>query len=993
MWMNRSLFPSPIVMRNWMTLILLAGCLPSVLVALQPGRPLDQYQLQNWQIRDGIPGDTVSGVAQDHDGFLWIGTSEGLVRFDGQRMIVFNRENVPSMKSAATGLPVVDRQGVVWFPTRRGLGRVVKGNVEFWTTAQGLSDDAVRVLRLDRKGVLWVGTHLGVDRIENGKVTPVRGLPKDDVQSLEICADGSLWVGTNTSLIHLQNGSVATFTAKDGLAGTVIYALREDRNGDLWIGSDKGMTLLHNGTFRRIKELPETYQRHVFEDRAGAIWVSTDDGLYRGEKGTWQRLGPEQGLGDKRIRSTFEDREGNLWVGTFAAGMTALKDSRFENYSKSQGLIDDSVWTVFVDSKQRVWAGTNDGVSILSDGRIQSIHLKDGLSNERIGSLAEGPDGAIWIGTAKGLNRWDNGRIRAFSVKDGLPHENILSLFRDHAGVLWAGTVAGLVRWDGKQFSTLTVKDGMPGNLVRSITEDQSGTLWLGTGHGVSAFRDGHFTNYNTSNGLPQSAVMAVHPDRYGSVWVSTVGGGLSRLRNGKVFTFTPAHGVPAQTPYQIVEDPSGALWMSHGRGVYRADRASLDAVAEGRAPSAQIEQYGMAEGMKASGCNGGSQPAAWAAPDGRVWLATSSGIAAIRRGSPDFGPAPRVFLESMSAAGQPVNPVPDLRLAPMNKKVSFRFTAPTIRGQSRLNFQYRLVGQDANWTDAGDRREAFFTNLAPGSYQFEVRARLGDLPWGPTADPVSFELEPWFYQAWWFYALCSIALAGLLWTAHRVRLRVVREKYESVLSERERISRELHDSLMQGFIGAALQVQGAIRMIRTSPETAADRLKRAHTLMNASIREARDAVTDLRTPATGTALREGLERCAREVCDGNAVQVTVSQQGNLDPCPESVRWAILRIGREAIANAIRHGKPTEVQVRILSEGERLRLEIEDNGCGFTLDEARGSSEGHWGLAGMRERASQLSGSLDVESTPGQGTRVVALLPLLPQSLSATSGS
>ena len=952
------------------------------LPALEPGRPLDQYQLQSWSVREGMPSDFVSGVAEDSAGFWWIGTIEGLVRFDGQRMVIYNRENVPQLRSPASGQPVVDRNGVIWFATRRGLGRIADGKWEVWGQSKGLSDEAVRSIRLDQQGVLWIGTHMGVDRLENGQIRHVPGVPKDDVQSLEVDPDGTVWVGTNSGLVRIKDGAAVRYTAANGLPGTLVYALRRDSNGNLWVGADKGLALYRDGVLERVKQIPETFQRHIFEDRNKDLWFSTDEGLYRLRSGSWSRLGPEHGLGDKRIRSTFEDREGNLWIGTFAGGMSVLKDSLFETYSKAQGLIDDSVWAVFEDSRGRVWAGTNDGVSYLDRGQIHSLHRRDGLSNERIGALGESADGAIWIDTAKGLNRWDNGRIRVFTKQDGLPDDNILTLFRDRAGQLWAGTVAGAARFDGRRFLPLTTADGLAGNLVRSISEDAQGTLWFGTGRGVSAYRDGKFTNYSTKSGFPQDAVMAVLVSPEGSVWVSTVAGGLSRLRDGKVFNYGPPQGVPAQTPYQIVIDPAGALWMSNSRGIYRADRDSLNAVAEGRAAKVAVQQFGMAEGMRPGGCNGGSQPAAWAGKDGRVWMATPNGIAAIGQRQSQPLLAPRSLIEGMSAGGQPVALTSQLALPPTNTKVSFSYTAPVLRGQPKLAFQYRLTGQDADWTDAGDRREAFYTNLSPGDYRFQVRARIGELPWGPPTEALGFTLKPWFYQSTWFYAICAFLLAGSLFAAHRVRLQVLQRRYESVLAERERISRELHDSLMQGFIGASLQVQAATRLLPTSPAVAAERLKRAHSLMNESIREARDAVTDLRTPGSGVALVEGLQRIAQEIAQSGAARIVVQQEGDLAPCPDSVRWAILRIGREAMANAVRHANPNEVRVILRCENRQLQMEIQDDGCGFAPHQARGAAEGHWGLAGMRERAAQCRGALDIESTPGSGTRLVATIPL-----------
>jgi signal transduction histidine kinase/ligand-binding sensor domain-containing protein len=825
-----------------------------------------------------------------------------------------------------------------------------------------LNGSSVETVELDHQGNLWIGSGGGLERFAGGTLAPVLPLPgKRQVTALHRDAGSGMWVGTDTGILHL---------AGDGS----LVALRANRPG---------------GETERVDSL--------FEDRERVLWIATERGMFRLEGDQLQSFSALSPLAANRVLAMYEDREGDLWLGTDSAGLHLLRDQKFTTYSTSDGLSGNFVRCVLETANGDVWIGTDgEGLNRRTSTGFAHLSTTAGLSSNVILSLADGGNGDLWVGTPNGLNLLHQGRVQRFTSADGLPDDFIRSLYTDRDGSLWVGTRHGLAHLAGGKFSSFSSMDGLGSDFIGAIL--RSGPLWIGTSAGLSRQHGDSFTNYTVAQGLSNNTVTAIARDSRGTLWLGTNGGGLNRLQpaamNGAnqeaIRAFRSSSlGLP-DTIYGMLEDAAGRLWLASKTGIFRVSIAQLNAYAAGTAQSIAVAAYGTADGMNIRECSGDGHPAAWKLADGSLWFATLDGVSFIDPAHmPENHVPPPVVIEKILVDDHVRSFAGALTIRPGANRLEFQYAGLSFVAPQKVQYRYQLQGFDRGWIEAGGRRAAFYTNLPPGNYRFEVMAANNDGVWNTAGAAVGLRLLPHYYQTWWFYSALALALMLLSYLVYRWRVLQVEAQWGAVLRERGRIAREIHDTLAQGFVGVSVQLELVARLLAGSREAAPkpglepvfEQLDQARALVRASLADARTSIWDLRSePAGAEDLPARLGRSCTRIAGGSPAKVYLQVKGTYRPVERRIEEELLRIGQEAVSNAVRHANATRIDVQLIYQSSAVALRVEDDGRGF--QPGLNGAQGHYGIRGMQERASEINAALVLESAPGEGTRLSIEAPL-----------
>jgi ligand-binding sensor domain-containing protein/two-component sensor histidine kinase len=966
--------------------------LPAMAWALDPRTPITQYHVSTWSTPQGLPDSFIQAIAQTSDGYLWLGTQEGLVRFDGIRFAHFDTKNTPLLKHNSIVALRAARDGVLWIGSSGGGVTWHDGRrfVKSFTTANGLPNNYIREVYEEPSGDVLLTAHEGgLARYARGGFSTLRkaqGLATESLRTMLMDRMGRLWIGADEEgLYRLAAGKLEYLGSPPGPGNNQIRVLFEDRAGRVWVGTrNGGLHVYQDGRYRsftRRDGLPSNAIRAMLEDRDGNLWIGTESGgLARYRDGVFATLGTRDGLPHNFVRSLHEDRDGNLWVGT-RGGLCRLRDRRVTTLTTSDGLAHDLVRTLHQDTKERLWIGTALGLNSVRHNAISLAKLSGDAAKDNMRSIAQGGEGRLWFGEERGLYLWNEGKVRRFGSGDGLPEVLVRAMLEDREGVLWAGTSVGLYRMPpGERFSRVPTPLGNEDDEIRALSQDRQGAIWLGASEGLFRFDGGNWRRFTSADGLANNFVTCFGHGNDGALWIGTRGG-LSRYYQGKFTTFTRRDGLLSDNIYGAVEDDFGHLWLSSLRGVSRLDRQELLDFAAAKVRELHPVSFDTSDGMKSSECTGHSQPSAAKTRDGRVWFPTIQGVVGFDpRQAPQRRSPPTVLVEGAFAGKVPLaieDEGVEVPAGPGNLEI--QFTAIRLSAPQRLRFRYRLEGYDEDWVEAGDRRSAFYTNLPPGDFQFRVAVHDNG---GPNLNEAAVPLRvaPRFYQTSWFFAAFLCALAGVGVFAYRLRIAYVRRQYELVLGERTRIAREVHDTLMQGVTGISLQLEVASQQMIESPAEAKSRVDRSLARLDGVLAEARQCILELRAhdPVDGD-LGRALRRLTEELSEGHAIRTEVQVEGASRKLSPRIETELLRIAREAITNAIVHSSATLLTVVLRFEPRAVRLSLADDGKGF---DACLVPDSHFGLRGMKERAQQIGGDWRVQSAPGNGTTVEVAVPV-----------
>jgi signal transduction histidine kinase len=972
-----------------------------------------------WTTENGLPQNDVE-LLQTRDGYIWLATNGGLVRFDGIRFTVFDTGNTPELRSnRITGMSE-GPDGTLWIGTENGgLTNYSQGKFKTFTTKDGLPDDSIFSVLADRQGNIWIGTrNSGLGRLTNGRFvvyTSRDGMPTDGVGDLLEGVDGSPWFRSGDWLMHFHAGRFERYRWIKGIPDDWVQnvsSITVANDGSLWLTTKYGLFRFQNGSFSVLTTNPtpnapeasSTFVVHTFKDRHGELRLVTPGGLahYEGGRVILDAPLPELSglkIGLWSLTEVMEDREGNVWVGVGGMGLHRFRPRRVVAYTAATGLSDQGFIPITDDGTGGLWLGGKDLPNSL-------FHFQDGkftphAIDAHLRSLWRDRTGKLWIGTSKGLYQLQDGHaITEQPLDPGAQYGAVVeAIYEDGKGNLWVGTGGD----EGQEGALYRLKDGLTtkyqkreglvANDVRFIMEDRNGALWVGTTRGMSRFKDERFTNYTTEQGLSHNYVRDIHEDADGTLWIGTYGGGLNRFRDGHFTPITTRNGMFDNVVSRILVDDHDNFWMSCNRGIFRVSRKELNDFAEGRLASVTSVSYGASDGMKSSETNGGAQPAGWKSSDGKLWFPTIKGVVVIDPNNLNRLPPP-VYIEEVLIGQKPANAGAPIEVRPGQGDLEIHYTGLSFIAPEKVRFKYQLEGYDRDWVEARERRVAYYTSMPPGSYTFRVMASNNDGVWSTQAAAIQIVAIPPFWRTWWFsfwvvLVLTSIVVALYQWrvrqldSARRAQEEFSKQLIESQEGERKRIAGELHDSLSQNLV----VIKNRAWLSLQEPENHQNVLEQMEEIADAaeqSLGEVREIAYNLRPfQIDRLGLTSAIESLVAKV-DSPDLRF-VAELDNIDKLllPE-MEINLYRIVQEGINNIIKHSEATEAHIRIKRHQDLIGIAIEDDGKGFDPNIPRSGETGNgsgFGLLGIAERA-RIMGSVPViQSAVGQGTRIEIKLP------------
>jgi len=983
---------------RWILFGIVLLCLVHEARGLDPNRLPSQYVREEWLRASKFPGGAVNTIGQTADGYLWIGTDKGLIRFDG-----FNFKFVSfTSDTTASKVPIlqllVDAAGKLWLrPQGIDLLRQLDGKFENVTYgAEALTSQITAVSKDSNGGVLLSDIAKGTFRFKGDEIQRLAAptvLPgSSPVISMAETAEGKIWMGTlGAGLFFLTGGRATNVNA--GLPDRKINCLLPISNEELWVGTDDGLYHGNGKDFRRI-ELPSflgiVQVLSLLRDRDSNMWVGTTRGLLRINAKGISFFEENELRGDGGINVLFEDREGNVWIGG-GRGLGRIRDSAFVTYSSVSDRRFEHNGPVYVDPEGRTWlAPAQGGLYVLQNGRVQPV---TSIPPDEVVYSISGRAGVVWAGRQRGgLTRlqFRNGAIasQSFTEANGLAQNNAYAVYESRDGSAWAGTLnGGVSKFKDGHFTTYTTNNGLASNTVSSILETRDGAMWLATPSGLSSFSNGRWRTYTRVEGLPSSEVNCLFEDSSGTLWSGT-SAGLAFFASNR---FQVPHESPDVLREQIVgmaEDKSGRFWIATSDHVLRVPR---DKLLSGVVKAVDVREYDQADGLESTEGVKRSQSVV-SDSVGRIWFSLRSGLSVVDSSEiTDYSIPALPHIEAITVENNPVNLAASVRIPPSPRRITFEYTGLSLAAPGRIQFRYFLEGFDSSWSQPVAAREAVYTNLGPGSYRFRLVASNSEGLWNGPETAIALDVAPAYYQTYWFRLSCIAAFLGILAAAYQLRLRQLSREFnaglEARVNERTRIARELHDSLLQGFQGLMFRLQAVRDLLPGQASEAMQGLDIALERGDKAIAEGRDTVSDLREPIMGdsyiaqalTALGEEL---ALQSGNGLVPRVRVLLEGKERELNPMLRDEIYRIAREALRNAFRHARAQKIEAEITYTDSEFLLHVRDDGGGIDPEVAyQGARAGHWGLPGMRERAKSFGGKLEVWSEHGAGTEIELSVP------------
>jgi signal transduction histidine kinase/ligand-binding sensor domain-containing protein len=970
------------VLHPWKVRFLIGLCVCAPLVhALDPNKALTQDVHRIWGQEEGLFQPTIYSILQTRNGFLWLGTQDSLIRFDGSHFREYDNAAEAGLQRSLIRSLLEDKAGNLWVGSvGSGLVRIAPdGTFKRFGAAEGLATGNIFSLSSDPSGTIWICTDSGLLRFNGTRfqaLTTANGLPSNQVRDTCQTSDGTRWVaGIDFGLSRFVNGRFEAYLNSAIAPHQNISALECGGDATLWVGEPTGLTRISGNSVRSYTMrdgLPDNAVSALHETSDGTLWIGTNDGITRLRNGTFSVYRTRDGLSHSLVLSLFTDREGTLWAGT-KNGLDEFTEGKVTPFTTNEGMLSNSVGPVVEDNSSRLWIGTlGAGLNYFDGQHFGALTSRDGLLDNNIVSLQPDAAGDLWVGTPRGLNRLHNGKVIA-----GFPGPAINALFVDDQGTLWIGTAKGLDKFtNGRVQPAALLTDSSQSNPI----------VALGGASLIRLFVSAAGPELSSLKGdvVSTSALDISHPvdcfyiDRVNHIgWFGTAGSGLLHWKNGVYTHIRVKDGLYDNRIYAILRDNGPNLWMASSKGIFRVSQKELDDFAAGKIH--YVNSIPFTTGQLRFECSSGVQPAAWQTHDGRLWFSTTNGLVVVDPKNLNSNHvAPPVAVTASLINGQRTPPQQDVHLSPFERNLEIRYAGLSFISPEKVTFRYMLEGYDKAWTDAGTRREAFYSNLPPGHFRFLVKARNADGVWSGDSAELRFYVEPRFYQRWWFFPMLAALLAASIAFWYRLRIRRLNRNFQLVLAERNRIARELHDTLLQGLSGITMQLQALWTRLAASREK--EQLREIIQDAARCSTEARQSLWGLRSATTSSLeFTQKLAAVCREANAGNATGLVLHLHSvSLAAMPEA-EFQLLRIAKEAISNAIRHSHATTIEVELATVQKELRLVISDDGIGF--DQAK-LQYGHFGLMGMRERAQEIGAQFSLTASPGDGVRVEIRLPL-----------
>lgn len=990
------------------TVLLLCGLTPSARSATNAGP--GSFIVDRWENneKDGLPSSSIISMIQTRDGYLWLGTLSGLVRFDGVHFKVFDEANTPGLDSSrivslfedshsnlwigtetagvllarggvVTSLGIgqggregrlmsacEDGTGAVWLYTADGqLCRYKNGRIDVGRLGADFPSRC-RVVAAEDSGLVWVGTDIGLFTLNASPTTQPGRLVPQQFQPMKV---DFLLAGRNGGCWRLANGMVQLWRTNHLERDLGAYPWRaeappdaacEDADGNLIVGTlgDGVFWYQADGSVRHISVTQDPSRGFVTSlcvDREGSLWIGTDgSGLYRVRR-TW--FNTAAASRDRVAQSVCEDNQGGLWAGFNNGGAIYLKDGAAKTYGAAEGLLNPYVWSVLVDRHQRVWAGTWGGAFLLQDGEFQ----------------------------------WAAGPAPLRSA--------VLAMYEDRTGKLWFGTQNGLVSRDENGWQVFTSTNGLTSDAVRAITDDANGNLWIGTmGGGLDRLHNGQITAFRKStNGLPSDNISSLYVDAKDVLWIGTFGSGLARYHEGNWTRYTTRDGLTSNGIGYLLDDGLGNLWIGSNLGLMKVSKQELNAFARREITRISCRTYQEADGLPTRECTQGSQPGACRARDGTLWFPTTKGLVSVNPEElrPNTNPPP-VVIESVQVDGQLQGqtglraPLPQTVIIPPHKEsLEIQYTSLNLAAADRARFRYQMLNHEDKPVDAGSSRFVRYSKMPPGHYRFEVFACNEDGVWNRTGAALAIIVEPPFWQEWWFLITVTACFLGIIvatvYLVSTQKLHRQLKQQEALEKDRSRIARDLHDQL-----GASLtQIALLGDMVESDKDLPTDVESHGQQISQSARDTTRvlDEIVWTVNPSNDTldSLVTYVCKYAQEYLEvaGLRYRLEVPNVLPSTPLKPEIRHNVFLAAKEAITNVVRHAQATSVWLRLRVQPDSFTLEIQDDGRGVS-DPDRPSTRN--GLRNMRKRMEDVGGSFSIGPAPERGTMVRLTAPFGKQS-------
>jgi ligand-binding sensor domain-containing protein/signal transduction histidine kinase len=757
-------------------------------------KKLTQYNSESWTTENGLPTNSLLSICQTSDGYLWIASYDGLVRFDGHEFKVFNKKNTDEFTSNTIRKLAEGKNGYLWMATQ-GNGLVSYKNGVFKSYGEKLGlKHLYRAIYIDDENRLWSASpDKGWFYFKEGQFSFLKhssSLRNIEVRSIERKNDGSMWFGTfGKGLYCYKDGKFTQYTHKDGLLNDWVYSLFYDSKGILWVGTSNGLCYFDGKEFVTFKGVDDNTINDILEDKYGNLWFASNNGLYRKKLGTTivEKLSSKNGLPHDFINDFLIDLEGNIWMANYKGGLAQLKDGKFTNYTSVAGLHGKVVNAICELEKGKFLVAFDNGrLSIVENGDVFLFRLKTNLSGERIRHILKDSKGNLWFSTYSGLLKvFPNGREEWLNEKTGFPQTKIRLSFEDSQGNIWVGTRnSGVIEinTNGK-YTFFNVSNGLSANLIMSIDEDNDGNILVGTSEGESGLNviaNGKIIKkYSKSGGFISDIVFNCYTDKAGVIWVAA-NGGLCCIKGDKVTNFTVKEGLESDSPFDVVEDDLGNLWLPSSKGIMRIEKQQLLDIADGMKATFKCVLYDKHDGMVESECNPTTQSIK--SVNGLLLFPTINGIAQINPSKILINNyIPPVIIEELIIDNQQADIYSDLVIDPSSIRFTFNYTAISLYEPKKVQFKYWLEGFEDNWVEAANNRSISYTNLKPGDYTFHVIASNNDGLWNMSGDDISFSIQPRFRDTIWFYLLVLTIFGGVGYSFYIVRVRQMKAKQEEL--------------------------------------------------------------------------------------------------------------------------------------------------------------------------------------------------------------------
>ncbi len=975
------------------------------------------WHYQAWQTDDGLPDNNVTGVAQTADGFLWVATLGGLMRFDGIQFDEFPLTHLPKVPNRNVRTIYLDRQKQMWLTLDRGvIVRVSEAGIRVFGRDDGALDGPVATVAEDRDGGVYFAAATEVVRIVGDQVERIGtadGLPTAGSSWLATDERGDLWFARGTHVGVFREGRWEVRLTVDSNGARLAAA----RGGGMWIcTATQLLKFSGEGEPEVVAQLPgRTAVRVMLEDRSGALWLGTAaDGLLRLQGNELERIK----VGHPEISSLTEDREGNLWVGTSGSGLNLLHRQTMGLITANHGLPFRAVRSVCQDTQGWIWTALqNGGLGRGRDYQWQTVGAADGWPGGEATCVAPTLDGGVWIGTRdRGLQRLRAGKCEQWGTDEGLEALAVNSLLQAKNGDLWLATTTPNRMWRFRDGKFQKMRLPRSPRSIRALTEGPGGTIWAGSSDGQVLRVEGDAmvseTGAQSKDGKSWFSVRCLHATADGSLWIGYAGGGMGRWRDGRYARITSAEGLYDDYVSQIHTDGQGGLWITGNHGLFKVREADLAEVAEGRSGYLRSIAYGRSHGLANLQPYCETSPTTWLGNDGRLWFSTRNGLLMLEPGKVhDNTVAPAVLLKEVKADDRTValydpnlpsnkqtgrvaglrSPAPALRLEPGHSKLRFEFTALSFTAPNHVFFRYKLDNFDKQWIEAGTERSAIYPQLPAGDYEFRVIACNDAGVWNETGAAVSLTVPPFFYQTWWFrgmtLGLFTAAVIGIVRyaTFRRLRERMRQLKQQAALHhERARIARDMHDEVGSKLTRLSLLSEMAGDHPELSREAGDDVREISETAREAIL--AFDEIVWAVNPRNDTLsdLTAYLCRHAEDFFDGTATQCVFDLPQTIPPVmlATEVRHQVFLAAKEALTNVLKYAQARQVCLRLILHPGAFELVIHDDGLGFDPASPDSRPGGGNGLPNMRERMRGIAARFDCTSQPGGGTRVSFRVPI-----------